>query len=308
MSENSENSTNKDGWFNSWLSTAKNISTEVLEFVKKDLEEFGTAVKTEATNVASSAGAVVEKTLSLESPDSTVNSVKRSFSTFLGQMNTVLNPSPDDSDTEILIIENSETHEPNSYQKALYELQSNPETYMYDPEPKLQKQYDCWLEILDTDQLSDDRIAKHVNSSEVLKKFYAKLVPEILEHQLFWKRYLFKKALLEDELARQEIIDKNKQKDKKEIENKENNETEGEGLKWENEYFSANVDLTEEQQIALLEDYEKEQKNKSVSSKKLSPNSQEKHKCKGDGASPCTPGSSTCSTDDDWEKISDPEK
>lgn len=29
----------------------------------------------------------------------------------IGQMNTVLNPSPDDSDTEILIVENSETVE-----------------------------------------------------------------------------------------------------------------------------------------------------------------------------------------------------
>lgn len=75
-------------------------------------------------------------------------------------------------------------------QKALYELQKTPETYMCDPEPPLRKQYEAWLEILDSEQLSDDRIAKHVNSSEVLKKYYAKLVPDILEHQLFWKRFV----------------------------------------------------------------------------------------------------------------------
>lgn len=40
-------------------------SSEVLEFVKKDLEEFGSAVKNEASLVVSSTGAVIEKTLSV---------------------------------------------------------------------------------------------------------------------------------------------------------------------------------------------------------------------------------------------------
>ncbi|XP_050297325.1 hyaluronan-binding protein 2-like isoform X2 [Anthonomus grandis grandis] len=276
---------NNEGWFNSWLSAAKNKSTEVLEFVKKDLEEFGTAVKNEASSVVSSAGSVMEKTLSLESPDSTVNSVKRSFSTFLGQMNTVLNPSPDDEDTEILIIENSETHSLNRLQKALYELQKNPETYLCDPEPQIRKQYECWLEILEPDQLSDDRIAKFVNSSEVLKKQYAKLVPDIMDHQLFWKRYLFKKALLEDEIARQELLEKREQKapEKEEPVAEEEEEEfverqKQEKLKWDN----ADVELTEEEQIALLEQYEHEQKQKSPKSsvKKAAMNSGDK-KVKG---------------------------
>ncbi|XP_050297328.1 BSD domain-containing protein 1-A-like isoform X5 [Anthonomus grandis grandis] len=335
---------NNEGWFNSWLSAAKNKSTEVLEFVKKDLEEFGTAVKNEASSVVSSAGSVMEKTLSLESPDSTVNSVKRSFSTFLGQMNTVLNPSPDDEDTEILIIENSETHSLNRLQKALYELQKNPETYLCDPEPQIRKQYECWLEILEPDQLSDDRIAKFVNSSEVLKKQYAKLVPDIMDHQLFWKRYLFKKALLEDEIARQELLEKREQKapEKEEPVAEEEEEEfverqKQEKLKWDN----ADVELTEEEQIALLEQYEHEQKQKSPKSsvKKAAMNSGDK-KVKGvitrepsesirpgtiqknnekknksdltnvdSAVSLNTPSSSSnCSTDDDWEKISDVDK
>jgi hypothetical protein len=35
----------------------------VLEFVKKDLEEFGNVVKNEASSVVSSTGNVIEKTL-----------------------------------------------------------------------------------------------------------------------------------------------------------------------------------------------------------------------------------------------------
>nr|CAH7766418.1 unnamed protein product [Callosobruchus chinensis] len=110
MSDKTEKTEN---WLGSWLNAAKNKSTEVLEFVKKDLEEFGSVVKNEANCVISSTGSVLEKTLS--------------------QMNSVLNPSPDDSDTEILIVENSETVE-------LTKLQ------------ELTKQFKCWLEIVD-DQL-----------------------------------------------------------------------------------------------------------------------------------------------------------
>ncbi|VEN61285.1 unnamed protein product, partial [Callosobruchus maculatus] len=150
MSDKTEKTEN---WLGSWLNAAKNKSTEVLEFVKKDLEEFGSVVKNEANC----------------------------------QMNSVLNPSPDDSDTEILIVENSETVELTKLQKAIYDLQKNTDTFLRDPNEELTKQFKCWLEIVD-DQLSDDRIAKHVNSSEILKRQYAKLVPEVVEHHLFWKR------------------------------------------------------------------------------------------------------------------------
>lgn len=35
-------------------------------------------------------------------------------------MNTVLNPSPDDEETEILIVENSETHQLNKFQASTF--------------------------------------------------------------------------------------------------------------------------------------------------------------------------------------------
>ncbi|XP_050504805.1 BSD domain-containing protein 1-B isoform X1 [Diabrotica virgifera virgifera] len=320
-----EQNANDNNWFGSWINAAKNKGSEVLEFVKKDLEEFGSAVKNEATNVVSSTGAVLEKTLSLDSPSSTASNMKRSFSSFLGQMNNVLNPSPDDSDAEMLIVENSETVTLNKFQKALYELQKDPVTYLEDPDESLRKQYNCWLEIID-DQLNDDRIAKHVNSSEILKQHYAKLVPDIVEHQVFWKRYLFKKALLEDDLARQEALEKREQKEKQATE---------ENLKWDQEDFAADIELTEEQQIELLEQYENEKKVSQKSSqqpigetvvfKQESP----KRKGKGSKRKPTTEAqnteaatpkendlsasitstpSSNSSLDLDWEKISDTEK
>ncbi|CAH1117277.1 unnamed protein product [Phaedon cochleariae] len=316
MAENTDN----NNWFGSWLNAAKNKSTEVLEFVKKDLEEFGSAVRNEATSVVSSTGSVLEKTLSLDSPDSTASNMKKSFSAFLGHMNTVLNPSPDDSDTEVLIVENSETVTLTEYQKALFKLQSDPTTFLSDPDETLQKQFQCWLEIID-DQLSDDRIAKQVNSSEVLKRQYAKLVPEVVEHQIFWKRYLFKRALLEDDFARREAMVKRDQHEKLMTE---------ENLKWEQEDFAANIELTEEEQIKLLEQYENEKKVQKLSQKpstligekvvfkQESPKREirttkteeivpESKLNKIDSALSLTP-SSNSSLDGDWEKVSDVEK
>ncbi|KAG5891677.1 hypothetical protein JTB14_020095 [Gonioctena quinquepunctata] len=319
MAEKSDNS-----WmFSSWLNAAKNKSSEVLEFVKKDLEEFGSAVKNEANSVVSSTGAVLEKTLNLDSPDSTASNMKRSFSSFLGQMNNVLNPSPDDSDTEVLIVENSETVTLTKFQKALYELQKDPSTFLCDPDEELHKQFKCWLEIID-DQLSDDRVAKQVNSSEVLKRQYAKLVPEIVEHQLFWKRYLFKKALLEDDFAREEALEKREQKEKLVAE---------ENLKWDQD-FGPNIELTEEEQIQLLEQYENEKKNpipmpkssklpigEKVVFKQESPKRENKTKVgnndessgstrlnKNDSALSLDTPSSNSSLDGDWEKVNDVDK
>lgn len=246
MTENSDN----NNWWGSWINAAKSKGTEVLEFVKKDLEEFGSAVKSEASSMVTSTGAVLEKTLKLDEPESTASNMKRSFSSFLGQMNTVLNPSPDDSDTEaILITEGSESVTLTKLQMAIYELQKNEKTFTQNPEECLNKKYECWLEIID-DQLSEERLTKHLTSSVTLNNQYLSLVPDQVSHQLFWKRYLFRKALIEDELAHQEIAEKR--------EVKENQITE-ESLQWEKD-FATDIDLTEEEQIKLLEQYENEKK------------------------------------------------
>jgi len=242
-----------DNWF-SWIAAAKNKSVEVLEFVKKDLEEFGSAVKNEATQAVASAGSAVERTLKLDEPDSTASSMKRSISSFIGQMNEVLNPIPDDSDTEaILIVDGQETVTLSKLQQAVYNLQKDENTFLTDPDSSLQKQYECWLEILD-ENLSDERLAKHLQSSVTLNTQYMNLVPDKVSTELFWKRYLFKKALIEDNIAREEILEKRKET-KPEAEKWTDNNVE-----WEQEEFPKEVELSEEEQIKLLQQYEEERK------------------------------------------------
>lgn len=51
-------------------------------------------------------------------------------------------------------------------------------------------------------------MARHLTSSEILNEKYLSLVPEKLPHMEFWKRYLFKRALLEDALAHAEMAER----------------------------------------------------------------------------------------------------
>lgn len=103
-------------------------------------------------------------------------------------MNTVLNPSPDDSDTEaILIIEDAEPVTLTKLQKAIYDLQKNEKTFTEDPDESLKPKFECWLEIID-EQLSEDRLNKQLKSSAILQKQHGKLVPGNVPQLLFWKR------------------------------------------------------------------------------------------------------------------------
>lgn len=65
-----------------------------------------------------------------------------------------------------------------------------------------------WLECVDQDQFTQNQLARHLTSSEILNEKYLNLVPEKLPHMEFWKRYLFKRALLEDALAHAEMAER----------------------------------------------------------------------------------------------------
>lgn len=51
-------------------------------------------------------------------------------------------------------------------------------------------------------------MARHLTNSEILNEKYLSLVPDKLTHMEFWKRYLFKRALLEDALAHAEMAER----------------------------------------------------------------------------------------------------
>ncbi|KAL1115256.1 hypothetical protein AAG570_007287 [Ranatra chinensis] len=72
--------------------------------MKRDFDEFSSAVKSEASTLANQTATAVKETLQLDDEDSAANTVKRSVSTFLGQMKEALSPSPSTEFDEALVI------------------------------------------------------------------------------------------------------------------------------------------------------------------------------------------------------------
>lgn len=240
-------------------------SKEVLEAVKKDLDELSTVVKEEA--------AAASEVLGFNESESTVGAMKKSFSTFLGQMSEVLVPPMEDEEAEPMMITKDGLVALTGFAKHLAELQINDATYLNEPDAMLASQYQRWLEVIEQDQFTEPRLTKQLTTSQILNDKYLALVPTKVAHMDFWKRYLFKKALLEDAVANAEAAAKKAEQetdtvvpDKIIIQTEQPKaKTEEEELKmWEADLDVQSVELTDEEQARLLEEYEREIKEREV--------------------------------------------
>ncbi|XP_065085966.1 BSD domain-containing protein 1-A-like [Ochlerotatus camptorhynchus] len=274
-------------WWGSWLDTAKSKSASVLEAVKNDLTELTTVVKTEATSATEALG----RSLSLNEPDSTVGAMKKSFSSFLGQVTEALVPTLDEEEEgEDVLITHEGTDELNGFYKHLAELQSMEGTYLEEPSDELSEKYKRWMEVVEQEQFTEPRLARHLASSTILNEQYTALVPSKVAHMDFWKRYLFKKALLEDAIANAEMADKKAKaavvssetvapnivivqtdQPKRAIEE----ELITDDITWAEvpEFDASNLELSEEEQARLLEEYEQEikEREKAIGSGRMDP-------------------------------------
>ncbi|XP_050080590.1 BSD domain-containing protein 1-like [Anopheles maculipalpis] len=276
-------SVSSSSWWGSWIDTARTKSASVLEAVKNDLTELTTVVKTEA----SSASEAIGRSLNLGEPDSAVGAMKKSFSSFLGQVTEALVPSlEEDEETEAVLITADGTLTLTGFYKHLAEMQANDDTYLEEPADELREKYKRWMEVVEQEQFTEPRLAKHLASSTILNEKYVTLVPAKVAHMNFWKRYLFKKALLEDAIANAELAER---KAKAALNNTETcapnktivqtdqprratieEATEPEeaspsypiadDLAWAEvpEFDATNIELSEEEQLRLLEEYEQE--------------------------------------------------
>lgn len=176
----------------------------MLEAVKRDLDEITTAVRTEVTH----AGSMIGETLKLDEPESTASTVKKSLSSFFEQVSEALAPTIEDDDSEAVLITSDGVVTLTGFQKHLAELQANESTFLTPPDSSLNDNYRRWLETIDQDQFTQNQLAKQLAGSEILNEKYLSLVPEKVSHMEFWKRYLFKRALLEDALAHAELAER----------------------------------------------------------------------------------------------------
>lgn len=157
----------------------------MLEAVKNDLTELSSAVKSEATNATEALG----RTLSLNEPDSTVGAMKKSFSSFLGQVTEALVPSLDEEEeAEDVLITYEATETMTGFYKHLADLQSMDSTYLEEPSDELCEKYKRWMEVVEQEQFTEPRLARHMAKSTILNEKYAAFVPSKVAHMDFWKR------------------------------------------------------------------------------------------------------------------------
>ena len=240
------------GWWGSLtgvVSAAKTKSAEVLEFVKRDLDELSSTVKNEATHVVNSTTSVLKEQLSFDQPESTVNSMKRSMSSFLGTVNNVLNPVPDDSDQAAMVMRGNVPVVLSRFQAQLHTLMTFEETFTSEPNGAEAAQFSAWLEIQE-DILNTDNLTKLMVTHTELHAQYNKLVPSKVSHADFWQRFLFRRALLEDEEAHREAQERRQHREAQEAEHFLSNQGD--------DISSNKVDISDEEQIRLLQEYEKE--------------------------------------------------
>lgn len=293
---NSESKENEGGgWWDSLYSAAKSKSAEVLESVKRDLGELTTIVTTETSNIVLNTTNVVKETLQLENPESTANTMKKSVSSFLDQVSSALNPLPDDED-EALMIVGSDTVTLSRLQAQIYTLANDQNTFLLKIDDQLDKRYQAWLDWVksgDSSLLSDDKLTKILNDCTPLRDNYERLVPDFVSHTDFWYRFLFRKALLEDEDAKQQRrLEKEKQ--------------EAERIDFNKELTSSSdIELSEKEQEEILSSYDQERK---VSSKSSTPIEDMKKDSKSKQEDILSTASTTSSLDkDEWVKDFDME-
>jgi hypothetical protein len=148
----------------------------VLQAVKNDLDEITTAV-TETFQLAPGEEepepeAPLEAQNQQQNP-STVSYMKQSLSSFFGSVTDALIPQLDDEDaTEAVLITSDDTIVLTGFKKHLAELQDNDETYLEEPSKteELAEKYRMWLEIVEQDQFTQQRVDKMLQSSQILNE------------------------------------------------------------------------------------------------------------------------------------------
>ncbi|KAK7080856.1 BSD domain-containing protein 1 [Halocaridina rubra] len=234
------------GWIQSARDKVVTQSSEVLEFVKKDIDEFTKVVSEEASSVVSSTASTLKEKLRLDDDQSTANNVKKSVSGFLSHVADVFTPPPDDADQEAIIIRNQQPVILNRLQAAIYAISQDAATFLTDPEGE-EKQYEEWLQTFDLESKQTELSDLLVNN-QPLRHNYTALVPAQVSHVVFWHRYFYKINQLEAADARRQEL-----KQRAEKSSSDND------LVWdEDEDFGGDIDITEEMQAQLLEDYQRE--------------------------------------------------
>lgn len=205
--EENNNEASASSWWGSWptwLQSAKEKSTNALEFMKRDLSEFKQVVQTDAVAAVSSTAAML-KEKSVDTAEAFSDRARQSFTTVLGTITDVFAPQRQIEEGELMVVKNSELVPMDWWQTQLYMIRKDPKTYCHEPEgpPEM---YESWLESFDISDYQDEMTTIMITYPSV-QDFYDKLVPTSVSHLEFWRRYFYRVHLLRKaEAKRAELI------------------------------------------------------------------------------------------------------
>lgn len=168
-------------WLSSALQTVREKSIDALDFVKKDLTEFTTTVKTD-TEV------YINKIKSQEVGDLGINR-------FVSKLSNSTEP----QDTDEKHFQASSSYD--RVHTEVKRLQNDESTYLADPTPI--EAYEQWRQTSDFNvETRKGEIAQLLIDAPHVRSFYAHLVPAQTTHNDFWSRYYYRLHQIEDDEAR----------------------------------------------------------------------------------------------------------
>lgn len=144
----------------------------MLEAVKNDLNEITTAVS-ETFHVTPTEEEQEQSSPQHQHPNITVNYMKQSISSFFGTVTDALIPQIDEEDVaEAVLITSDDTIVLTGFTKHLADLQNNDETFLEEPSKTTEfaEKYKMWLEIVEQDQFTQQRVNKMLESSQILNE------------------------------------------------------------------------------------------------------------------------------------------
>ncbi|CAF1478992.1 unnamed protein product [Adineta steineri] len=168
-------------WFTSAIQTVRDKSADALEFVRKDLTEFTTTVKSDTETY-------IHKIKTQEVGDLGINR-------FVSKLSGA-NKTDDDNGKYI-----NASPSFDRVQNELTRLQNDESTYLTDPSQT--EVYEAWRETSNfNDETRKGEIAQLLIDAPHVRSFYSHLVPAQTTHVDFWSRYYFRLHQLEEEEAR----------------------------------------------------------------------------------------------------------
>lgn len=148
-------------------------SASVLEAVKSDLNEITSAVS-ETFQITPTDDYQEEATVISNVPQSnTVSYMKQSLSSFFGSVTDALIPQLDEEDvSDAVLITSDDNIVLSGFMKYLAQLQNNDDTYLSEPSQteELAEKYRMWLEIVEQDQFTQQKVNKMLESSQILNE------------------------------------------------------------------------------------------------------------------------------------------